>query len=181
MLVLALAGCGSRTYDDPIQVTSQFNPQAAYGDFKTWDFAKVKNIPTEGVLAEASFRLELANMIEAALKQYELVRVFENPDLEVGFHVATDLISEDELEQWFAQGDWDMPVYRGNPQNQWKKGSLILMVFQAGSGQLIWRSSAEAIFDQNVRESVRKDLVQSAIKQMLDELPKENQETNAEG
>jgi hypothetical protein len=176
MLAAALAGCGSRTYDDPIKVTSHFNPAGAYGTYKTWGFANYKNSPQEGVLSDASFRLELANMIEAALKQYELVRAFENPDLEVGFHVAADYITEDELQDWFDSGDWDMPVYRGIRQNEWQKGSLILMVFEAKTGQLLWRSTAEAIVDQSAPEDQRRQLVERAIKLMLEELPKEKQE-----
>jgi hypothetical protein len=176
ILAVALAACGSRTYDDPIKITSQFNPDGAYGTYKTWDFAKYKNLPTEGVLADASFRLELANMIEEALKQYQLVRVFENPDLEVGFHVAADQIGEEELQSWFAEGDWNMPVYSGARRDEWRKGSLILFIFEKKSGQLLWRSSAEAIVDRSSSEKNRKQIVERAIGLMLAELPREKQE-----
>jgi hypothetical protein len=175
ILVVALAGCGARTFNEPIRVTSQFNPDAPYGTFKTWDFAKYKNMPQEGVLSDAAFRLEIANMIENALKQYGLVRVFDKPDLQVGFLVAADQVSEKELEGWFDERDWDMPAYRGNQQDEWRKGSLILMVFEAKSGQLLWRSSAEAILDETATEEQRKQTVQRAIKMMLDELPRESQ------
>lgn len=181
LLVAALTGCGSRTYDDPIKVTSQFNPAAAYGSYRTWDFAKNWKPPEDGVLSDASFRLELANMVTEALEQYELVRVFENPDLEVGFYVAADFITDDELQDWYDSGEWNMPSYRGARQDSWQKGALILLVFEAKSGQMIWRSSAEAIVDQSAPEKQRKQLVARAIKLMLEELPKEDQKQKAEG
>ena len=175
-LVAALAGCGSRTYDDPIKITSQFNPDATYGSYRTWDFSKNWKPPEEGVLSDAAFRLELATMVEDALKQYELVRVFENPDLDVGFYVASDYITDDELQEWYVSGDWNMPSYRGAQQDAWQKGALILLVFEAKSGQMIWRSSAEAIVDTNTPEKQRKELVTRAIRLMLEELPKKKQE-----
>jgi hypothetical protein len=176
VLVVVLAGCGSRTYDDPIKITSQFNPDAAYGSYRTWDFSKNWKPPEDGVLSDASFRLELANMVEEALKQYELVRVFENSDLEVGFYVTSDFITDDELEEWYVSGEWNMPSYRGAKQDAWQKGALILLVFEAKSGQMIWRSSAEAIVDTSAPEKKRKEVVTRAIKLMLEELPKEDQE-----
>jgi hypothetical protein len=176
ILVIALSGCGTRTYDDPIKVTSQFNPDASYGEYRTWNFSKNWKPPQDGVLSDAAFRLELANMVEEALKQYELVRVFENPDLDVGFYVAADNISDDELDDWYDSGEWNMPSYRGARQDSWRKGSLILLVFESESGQMIWRSSAEAIVDQSAPEDTRREIVRRAIKMMLDDLPKENQE-----
>jgi hypothetical protein len=175
-VLLALVGCGSRNYDDPIKVTSQFNPDAAYATFKTWNFSANWKPPEDGVLSDASFRLELANMVEDALKQYDLIRVFENPDLEIGFYVAADYITDDELQDWYDSGEWNMPSYRGAQQSSWQKGSLILLAFEAGTGQMIWRSSAEAIVDQSVPDDQRRDLVRRAIKLMLEELPKEKQE-----
>jgi hypothetical protein len=175
-VLLALVGCGSRNYDDPIKVTSQFNPDAAYAAFKTWDFSKNWKPPEDGVLADASFRLELANMVEEALKQYDLVRVFENPDLEIGFYVAADNITDDELQDWYDSGEWNMPSYRGARQDSWVKGSLILLAFEAKTGQMVWRSSAEAIVDQSAPDKKRKEVVTRAIKLMLEELPKEKQE-----
>lgn len=174
--VLALAGCTSQTYDDPIKITSHFNPEGAYGTYRTWDFAKYKNTPQEGALSEASFRLELANVIESALKRYELVRVFEDPDLEVGYFLSAEYMTEDELQDWFDSGEWEMPAYHGDRQDAWRKGSLILMVFEAESGSLLWRASAEAIVDRSTPEEQRKRLVERAVTMMLEELPKEKQE-----
>jgi hypothetical protein len=176
VLVVALTGCGTRTYDDPIKVTSQYNPDAAYGSYRTWDFSKNWKPPQEGALSDAAFRLELADMITEALKQYDLVRVFENPDLDVGVHVAADNISDDELQEWYVSGDWNMPSYRGARQDSWRKGSLILLVFESKSGQMIWRSSAEAIVDQSAPEDTRKEIVRRALTMMLEDLPKESQE-----
>lgn len=176
ILVIALSGCGTRTYDDPIKVTSQFNPEASYDTYRTWDFSKNWKPPQDGVLSDAAFRLELASMVEEALKQYELVRVFENPDLDVGFYVAADNISDDELQEWYDSGDWNMPTYRGAQQGSWRKGSLILLVFESESGQMIWRSAAEAIVDQSTPEKQRQEIVRRAITLMLEELPKEKQE-----
>jgi len=177
VLITALSGCASSNYDEPIKVTSQFNPDAAYGSYRTWDFSKNWKPPEEGVLSDAAFRLELGNMIEDALKQqYEMVRVFENPDLDVGVYVAADNITDDELKEWYTSGDWDMPAYRGASQDAWQKGSLILLVFEAKSGQMIWRSSAEALIDQSVPEDQRREVVRRALNLMLEELPKQKQE-----
>ena len=49
VLALVAAGCASNYYDVPIDITSQFNPDAAYGKFKTWNFAPHQNLPTEVV------------------------------------------------------------------------------------------------------------------------------------
>jgi hypothetical protein len=175
-LIVAVAGCGSKNYDDPIKVTSQFNPDAAYGQFKTWDFSKNFKPPEEGALSDASFRLELATMIEEALKKRDLVRVFENPDLDIGVYVASESISENELQEWYLSGDWDMPKYHGRQKDFWQKGDLILMAFESKSGQMIWRASAEAIVDESATVDQRRDLVRRAVEEILAELPKENQQ-----
>jgi hypothetical protein len=174
-VAVALAGCASQSYDQPIAVTSQFNPDGAYGTYKTWDWAKYKNPPAQGVLEDASFRLELGNMVEAALKDRGLTRVFESPDLEVGFHAAGEMIGDEELKEWYDQYSWDMPRTSGAFSNAWQKGALILFVFDADNGQLLWRASAEAIVDTSAPEKDRKKLVERAIAKMLEELPKERQ------
>jgi hypothetical protein len=176
VLVVALAGCGSKNYDDPLKVTSQFNPDAAYGKYKTWNFSQNFKPPEEGALSDASFRLELATMIQDALKERGLVRVFENPDLEMGVYVATESISEDELEKWYLSGDWDMPKYHGRQKDFWQKGDLILMAFESKTGQMIWRATAEAIVDQTVTVDQRREVVRRAVEKMLAELPNESQQ-----
>lgn len=69
LIAVAFVGCASRSYDVPINVTSNFNPEAANRDYKTWNSAQYENLPSEGALSDASFRLEIANMVEEALEQ----------------------------------------------------------------------------------------------------------------
>jgi hypothetical protein len=176
VLALVAAGCASNFYDVPINVTSQYNPDAAYGEFKTWNFATYQNLPTEGPFADASFRLEIGNMVEEALKQYDFVRVFENPDLEVGFHLASDLVSEEDLQEWYDRGDWDLPTYRGAMSDEWQQGSLLLFVFETKSGQMIWQAAAEALVDKSAPMDKRKKLVKRAVTEMLAEMPREKQD-----
>ena len=176
VLVAFLAGCSS-TYDDPIKVTSQFNPDVVYGAYRTWNFSKNWQPPQTGVLSDASFRLELANMIEDALKQqYNLVRVFENPDLEVGVYVTAEQVTDDELKKWYTTGDWNMPKYWEDNQDEWQAGTLMLMVFDSKTGQMIWRSSAEAIVSTSTPEDERREVVKRAVTMMLEKLPREKAE-----
>jgi hypothetical protein len=175
VVVVALAGCASQSYDQPIKIDSHFNPDGAYGTYETWDWVKYQNQPAEGVLADAAFRLELANMVDKALTDRGLTRVFESPDLEVGFHAATEMAGEEQLREWYDQYDWNLPAYSGASSNAWQKGALLLFVFEAESGKLLWRSSAEAIVDTSAPEKERKKLVERAIQKMLDEMPQKKQ------
>lgn len=174
VVIVALAGCASRSFDQPIKVDSQTDADADFSGYKTWNFVSYQNMQDIGVLEDAALRVQLGTEIEKALTERGLTRVFESPDLEFGFHAAKESIDEDKLKEWYDSQAWDLPNYRGGMSNQWQAGTLLLFLFDAKSGQMVWRSSAEAFVDKDTPEKDRQMIVERAVQLMLDEMPKQN-------
>jgi len=173
-VIVALAGCASKSFDQPIKVEAHTDPDADFSGYKTWNFVDYQNKPDMGVLEDAELRLQLGNAIEKALTERGLTRVFESPDLDFGFHAARESIDEEQLKKWYDTQAWDLPSYQGGLSDQWQAGTLLLFLFDAKSGQMLWRSSAEAFVDKDTPEKDRKMIVERAVQLMLDKMPKQN-------
>jgi hypothetical protein len=97
LMVVALAGCGSRSYETHVQIDSQTHPSKDFAGYKTWDFLEYSaDLTGLGVLEDADFRLQLANTIEIAMTERGFQRVFESPDLHVGAHAAKEAVTEED-------------------------------------------------------------------------------------
>jgi hypothetical protein len=167
--LLVFAGCASQTYDEPIDVTFHFDPDGEYGTYKTWDFLKT-NAATTPAFEDAEFRLELADMITEAMTARGLTYVFESPDLQVGYHVASEGTTEEQLQEWWSDHDWKLTSYRLD-SSTWRKGTLLLFVFDAKSGKMLWRASAEAVVDADTPVEKRREIARKAIAKILNEMP----------
>jgi hypothetical protein len=177
IMAVALAGCGSRSYDTHVKIDSQSHPEADFAGYKTWDFLEYNaDLTGMGVLEDADFRLELANTIEQAMSDRGFQRVFESPDLHVGAHAAKEAVTEAELREWYNTQDWELPDVRSYAQDRWEKGMLLLFIFDAKTGEMLWRSSAEAMGDDSMPKGDRQALVERAVKQMLETMPKEKKD-----
>ncbi|MCK5617945.1 MAG: DUF4136 domain-containing protein [Candidatus Krumholzibacteria bacterium] len=174
LMVIALAGCGSRSYDTHVQIDSQTHPEADFAGYKTWDFLQYNaDLTGMGVLEDADFRLQLGNTIEKAMSDRRFQRVFESPDLHVGYHAAKEAVTEAQLREWYSKQDWELPDVRSYAQDRWEKGQLLLFIFDAKTGEMLWRASAEAMGDDSMPKKDRQALVERAVQQMLDTMPKE--------
>jgi hypothetical protein len=172
VLVFAAVGCSKTTYEEPIKINSQFNPDGDYDDYKTWNFVDYGDRQIDvPVLEDAAFRLQLANLIEQAMSDRGFQRVFESSDLNVGYHAAKGLMTGEQLKEWYSDYDWYSPAARGASQKNWEKGSLLLFVFDAKSGQMIWQASADAVIDENLSEKERQKTAERAVKMMLEKMP----------
>ncbi|MCK5406185.1 MAG: DUF4136 domain-containing protein [Candidatus Krumholzibacteria bacterium] len=174
LLVVPLVGCGSRSYDSHVQIDSQTHPSKDFAGYKTWDFLQYNaDLTGMGVLEDADFRLQLGNTIEKAMSDRRFQRVFESPDLHVGYHAAKEAVTEEQLREWYSKQDWELPDVRSYAQDRWEKGQLLLFIFDAKTGEMLWRASAEAMGDDSMPKKDRQALVERAVQQMLDTMPKE--------
>jgi hypothetical protein len=182
-IVLAVTGCGSkekeinRIIESPIDYHSHLSPKADMARYTTWNWLS----PLEDEQAvdklqiEKGIREAIESAVELRLKDRDYQRVTTSPDMVINYHVAGKDIDRDYIRQVY-DGSYD-PKYRknfdgpGSARDNWEEGSIILFAFDAGSGDLLWRSSATAEVTGEAPLDRRVERLDQAIKMMFTSLP----------
>ncbi len=187
LAVLSLAlltGCGAskqdevqRVLDSPIEVESQFEPGTDFSRYQTWNWIPTTHLPGQDPRSNDS---EIANAIQEAVDSEMFVRGYKKVD--TGFHLianffaATEQVDRAYLEQHY-QGHY--PQYKidmtGKQDDNatWKEGTLVLFLFDATTGQLVWQASAEAEVTLDSTPAQKGTRINKAVKMMLASLPKQ--------
>ena len=176
LLMIALVGCASTSGVAPIKVVTQFNSEADYSVYKTWDFASYQSNSGIPLLEDKKLRAHIITSITDALAARGLTKVSGSPDLRVGYLAATEYIDEQQLEQLYDGFDWEISHFSGYDQKYWNKAALVLLVFDAKSGQLLWRGSAESVVVDDLKDRHRLDRIKKAVAMILDEMPERKQQ-----
>ena len=176
LLMIAMIGCASSVSVAPIKVSSQFNSEADYSGYKTWDFASYRANSGIPLLTDKDMRKHITTSITEALAARGLTRVSRDPDIQVGYLAAIEYIDEQQLEQLYDGFDWETSHFSGDDQKHWNKAALVLLLFDAKSGQLLWRASAESVVIEDLKTSHRQERIKEAVKMILDEMPTKRQQ-----
>jgi hypothetical protein len=182
-LLVVVAGCGSkskeidRIIESPIDYNSHLSPRADMSQYVTWDWLSplVDEEALDKLQIEEGLRLAIESAVDLRMKDREFRRVTSSPDLVINYHVAGKDIDSEYIRQVY-DGNYD-PKYRKNfdgprrAKNEWQEGSIILFAFDAGTGDIVWRSSARAEVTDEAPLDRRVERLNEAIKLMFTSLP----------
>lgn len=187
LAVLSLAlltGCGAskqdevqRILDSPIEIESQFEPGTDFSRYHTWNWIPATQIPGQDPRSNDT---QLTNAIQEAVDSEMFTRGYQKVDsdfhLIANFFVAIEQVDRAYLEQHY-QGNY--PQYKVDMTGKqddnvtWKEGTLVLFLFDASTGQLVWQASAEAEVTQDSTPVQKETRINKAVKMMLASLPKQ--------
>lgn len=169
--VVAMVGCTSKTFESRLIVDSYFNPDGNYGTYSTYDWVDYGT--NVRVIEDATTRERVIAAVQNEMEARGLRLDRTAPDLMIGYHGAVERqMDEAELQSYYSETDYQMAREPGKQIESWETGTLMLMVFDAKTGMMLWQASAQAeLDDKRVSQKERRDRIELAVKKMLETLP----------
>jgi len=149
-LVTALLACGACVGPD---VRTDFDPGAEFDRFKTYAFAGLTDLNKGGLLDNSLVRKRLEHMVDEqlTLKGLRQVSLEQHPDLLVHYWVG--VVEKQRVETMApaaGAGVWRGGYgYRNVTTYEYKEGTLVVDLVEAGKNELVWRASVVAILGDN--------------------------------
>jgi hypothetical protein len=174
VLVIAgvvFAGCSSRSFESRLLVESYFNEDGNYGSYRT--FAWVDYGTDIRVIEDGATRERVTSAIEQVLYDRGLKYDDRAPDLRIGYHGAVERqLDQVVVDSYYHEDNYNLDDSPGKRVESWDVGTLVLMIFDAKDGTLLWRASAQAELDeQRVTQREQRERIELAVQKMLETLP----------
>lgn len=179
LLGLLAVGCGStqqdqiqRIVDSPIEITSNFDQETDFSKYTTWNWipAPQGDDPRTG---DAQTTEDIQQAVAGQMFSRGYRQLESGYDLIANYHLAVEPMTAKMINQMYGG---QFPAYmtdiKGTASDEkWDQGTLILFLFDATNGQLVWRAAAEAQVTPNASPKQRQQRINEAVTMMLDKLP----------
>lgn len=172
-LVALVAGCTSRSIENRLNVESTLNPEGNYGNYRTYSWVNYNT--DQVIIRDPQTRAQVVEAIESVLQSRGLTYDPKNPDLMVGYHGAVERkLDEEALASYYDETSYSLDSdAKFNKIDSWEVGTLVLMVFDAKDGTMLWQASAQAELDEKASPAQQKQNVKKAVQAMLETFPTE--------
>jgi hypothetical protein len=165
LLALALVGCGGSFSRENIDITSDYEPDPGFQNYKTWDYASYVGLGPFS--ADRAMRDRLDARVQEALAKRGLEYKPGNPDLRVGYFLAAQKVDAGEVSDYYVEftPQFDQQL------KSLDKGSLSVFIFDSKTGEMVWRATADAELDKGASLDQRKERFETVVGWLLEELP----------
>lgn len=172
--LLAIAGCSS------VQTMVEKSPGADFDGYQTWDWypgdPSAKGDPRLDL--DADLRAYIMKSVEEHLAGRGYKRSGFSPDLLVDYHVTlNDVVNSQVINNYYGQDyypdfELNLPVYQDTYKYEWEEGSLLLMIFDSQSKQLVWRGLASTEVNTQGPRKEAMNRIDKAVDKLTKDLPK---------
>lgn len=169
--LVVLMACTSNTFESRLNVESQFNPDANYGTYKTYGWVDYGT--TVILIEDGTTRSRVVKAVEAAMESRGLKKDPVAPDLLIGYHGAVEQkLDAVTLQSQYGESGYQMESGPNDKVDSWDVGTLMLMVFDAKDGTMLWKATAQAELDERrVSQSEQRERIELAVQKMIETLP----------
>lgn len=169
--IVAIVGCTSHSFESRLNVESYFNPDGNYGSYNTYGWVDYGT--DVRVIEDGTTRERVVSAVEAAMEARGLKKDTMAPDLLIGYHGATERQMDDvQVQSYYSDTDYELAREPGKSIDSWEVGTLMLMVFDAKTGMMLWKATAQAELDEKrVSQREQRERIELAVQQMLETLP----------
>jgi hypothetical protein len=169
-VVAMVVGCSSRSFESRLNVESYLNPDGNYGSYHT--YAWVNYNTDQLLIKDPKVRQRVVEAIENELKSRGLTYDADSPDLMVGYHGAVEQkLDEEVVKTYYDESGYALDTSPGKKIDSWEVGTLMLLIFDAKNGNLLWRATAQAELDDRASAQEQKKNVELAVHKMLETMP----------
>jgi len=184
LLVLGLASCTS------IQTRTNYDPSAVQqlDSYRSYAWLPMKSHSNPSIYNPIiQERVHRAVDQELQAKGFRRVEPGQTPDFKVGWHGAVQQkVDVDTIDNYYGYlwDPWYDPFFgpvgyggSGGFETQvreYREGTLILDVVDAGSNKLVWRGTAETELAENTNARKSQKLIDRAVDKMLKGFPPES-------
>ena len=172
VLLTFMVGCASgspSSNETPVSVTSDFDSEANFQSFETYDW-----LPTTPAESNPNLDKWIKSAVASQLGNKGLQRKSTDPDLLLTYHVGVEdkiavsdrgyrYIPRQRQRSASRQHDVSTAVYR--------EGTLILDFIKPDTKGLVFRASAQAVLDERMTSEEDQRLVTEAVRKMLESYP----------
>lgn len=183
LLVLGLASCST------IKTSTNYDPNSvqALDSYRTYSWLPMKEGADPHVYNPIiQARVQKAVDSELQSRGYQKVEAGQKSDFKIGWHGAIDhKVDVDYINTYYgyAWSPWYDPFYgpvayggAGVTQpvvREYREGTLILDVVDAGSNNLVWRGTAQAELSEHADANKSQKLINAAVDELLEKFPPE--------
>jgi hypothetical protein len=155
------------------------SPDANFGSYATWNWYPGERPKTGDPRIDDA--KEMNDYIRQTIARRMRDRGYElsetSPQLYVDYHVTIQdevnatLINNYYGESWYPEYQLALPGTQDTYQYNWTQGSLLVLVFDAGSKTLVWRGLARADVETQGPRAEAREQVDKAVEKLLKKLP----------
>lgn len=172
LVIVIVAGCSSRSFESRLNVESYFNPDGNYGTYDTYGWVDYGT--DQIVIRDPKIRTKVVNAIQDVLEARGLKYDAVAPDLLIGYHGAVERkLDEAVVQTYYDEASYALDTSPGKKIESYDVGTLVLLIFDAKDGTMLWRASAQAELDDRETTSQKNKNIQLAVQKMLETLPTE--------
>ena len=169
--LVVVISCTSHSFESRLNVESYFNPDGNYGTYETYGWVDYGT--TVILIEDGTARKNVVKAVEAAMESRGLKKDKMAPDLLIGYHGAVERkMDQVALQSQYGDSGYQMEYGPNDSVDSWEVGTLMLMVFDAKDGMLLWKATAQAELDERrVSQSEKRERIELAVQKMIETLP----------
>ena len=188
LTALLLSGCTAtkmstteKILETPIAVDAHYEEGVDFSNYRTWTW--VPSVGSTGTerLDDPEFRDVVSTAIEKEMfaRGYSKISntpdLDENPDLVVNAFVSIQKIDKKYIEE-NIDGAYHPDYYAdlpdgGSKKSKWDEGTLMLFIYDAAKGQVVWYGTAQTESAKHPVEGMWQKRIQEIVARLLDSLP----------
>ena len=169
--LVVVISCTSHSFESRLNVESYFNPDGNYGTYETYGWVDYGT--TVILIEDGTARKNVVKAVEAAMESRGLKKDKMAPDLLIGYHGAVERkMDQVALQSQYGDSGYQMEYGPNDSVDSWEVGTLMLMVFDAKDGMMLWKATAQAELDERrVSQSEKRERIELAVQKMIETLP----------
>jgi len=181
LAAVLFAGCTAtkmsqteKVYETPIAIDAHFEEGVDFSQFKTWTWIPSIGATGSERIDDPEFRDVIGTAIQKEMYARGYAKTTEKPDLVLNAFVSLQKIDKKYIEENF-DGTYKPDYYAdlpdgGSSKSSWEEGTLMLFIYDASKGQVVWYGTAQTEAAKNAPDGMWQKRVQDIVAQLLDSL-----------
>jgi hypothetical protein len=167
-VALLLAACSG------IRVNADFDPTTDWSALETYGWLSDARPPgddprLDDPLLDARIRRAVENALDG--RGFRAAGP-ETPDFWIAFHVGIERrVDVDRIYRSYGRVGWRGGGYADTVVREYEEGTLLIDVLRPGSGELLWRGSAQARLREQPSPEAREKRVREVVEKILRQFP----------
>jgi hypothetical protein len=182
LAALVLAGCGAKQMSDvekvhetPIDVKAHFEEGTDFSQYRTWMWVPAIGQSETEAFNDPRFREVVGDAVRDEMFSKGYTQTDSNPDLVINGMVSKQAIDEKYIEDNF-KGTYSPDYFAslpdgGNSRKKWQEGTLMIFIYDAAKGQVVWMGTAQTEVYKKPVEGYWQKRTKEIVKELFASLP----------
>jgi hypothetical protein len=167
-VALLLAACSG------VRVSADFDPTTDFSALETFDWLPDAKPPGDGPeLDDPLLDARIRRAVESTLTGRGFRAAGTGaPDFWIAYHIGVERkVDVDTIYRSYGRVGWRGGGYADTVVREYEEGTLLIDVLRPGSGELLWRGSAQARLREQPSPEDREKRVREVVEKILQQFP----------